>query len=254
MSGNGPEFNPAMQADEPLTPFDVTRSSQRSGLFKLAIGVLILLAIAFLILKVYQPGVRDRGDPPLITADNTPFKVIPDDPGGLQVPDQDKEVFDMMSGSEVNRDIVTLPQPEIPVEIPANNNATAEQPSDPTDPVEVEPLTSSQARQPDPVVERPVTGPAPKPAPVRQTPATQSDWVVQVASLRSQAEAESTYQSIQSRHALLSRYTADIVRVDLAEKGIYYRARVSGLGSKADADDVCRRLKAAGQACFVTRR
>jgi cell division protein FtsN len=40
----------------------------------------------------------------------------------------------------------------------------------------------------------------------------------------------------------------------LAEKGIYYRARVAGFGSRADASATCDRLKAAGQSCFVARR
>ncbi|GLQ20229.1 SPOR domain-containing protein [Algimonas porphyrae] len=251
MTTNGPEFNPAMQAEEPLTPFDVTRSSDRSGLFKLVIGVLLLLAVAFIVLKIYQPGVRDRADPPLITADNTPFKIVPDDPGGLQVPDQDKEVFDMMAGTEPSRDIVTLPQPETPVD---RTTITPETTNDGTDPVAVEPLQPAETSPP--AVRQPVETPVvrPDPAPATQPPATPSDWVVQVASLRSQAEADRTYDAIANRHSALSGYQRDIVRVDLAEKGIYYRARVSGLASKSAADDVCRQLKAAGQACFVTRR
>ncbi|MEM9600635.1 MAG: SPOR domain-containing protein [Pseudomonadota bacterium] len=259
MSANGPEFNPAMQADEPLTPFDVTRASDRSGLFKLALGMILLLVIAFVVLKIYQPGVRDRGDPPLITADNTPFKITPDDPGGLQVPDQDKEVFDMMSGSQPDRDIVTLPVPETPREQPVQPEETM--PVDPTDPISVEPLQpadtppASVRQDPDPDPDPVVTEPDPAPVvPFRQPVGTVSDWVVQVASLRSQAEAEATYDRIAARNTSMRGYERDIVRVDLAEKGIYYRARISGFSSKSDADSLCGRLKAAGQACFVTRR
>ena len=91
MSADGPEFNPAMQADEALTPFDVSRSSEKAGLLKLVIGLCLLTALIYIAIKIYQPGVRDRGDPPLITADNTPFKIVPEDPGGIETPDQDKD-------------------------------------------------------------------------------------------------------------------------------------------------------------------
>ncbi|WP_298917565.1 SPOR domain-containing protein [uncultured Algimonas sp.] len=242
MSSDGPEFNPAMVADEPIAPFDVTRTSERAGLLKLVIGFGLLAAVAFIILKIYQPGVRDRGDPPLITADNTPFKVVPEDPGGEQTPDQDKEVFDVMSGADPSTDVVTLPPPETPVDRPVI--------ADP-DPVPDEP----PAAEPDPVVtvepqpREPAVLPAPPPA------AGGSDWVVQVASLRSQAEAEATFARIRATHgAILSSYGSDIVRVDLGDKGIYYRARVDGFSDKSQAAATCERLDAAGQSCFVARR
>jgi len=56
-------FSAAGQADEELTPFDVRDSSSRSGIIKLALGLGFLLALALILLKVYQPGVRDRDIP-----------------------------------------------------------------------------------------------------------------------------------------------------------------------------------------------
>jgi len=246
MSADGPEFNPVMQPDEPLTPFDVTRTSERAGLLKLVIGFGVLLVLAFIVLKLYQPGVRDRGDPPLITAENTPFKIVPEEAGGMQTPDQDKEVFEIMSGNDPSTDVITLPPPEQPVEMP---RSTQEQPVQTNpDPVQT---------QPNPVVQQPVTRPVvtPPTRPVPQPVTGNSEWIVQVASLRSQAEAETTYAAIRAKNsAILSSYRSDIVRVDLAEKGIYYRARVAGFGSRADASATCDRLKAAGQSWFVARR
>ncbi len=256
MSANGPEFNPSMETVESVSGFEVARSSERAGLLKLVIGFGLLATLIFIGIKIYQPGVRDRGDPPLITAENTPFKIVPEDREGAQTPDQDKEVFDVMAGQETSTDIVTLPQPEEPVE-----RAVAEAPVTPEpEPATETPEPQPQAQQdtPDPVVEqpaaRPVTTPAPAPAPAPRQTIT-GDWVVQVASLRSQSEAEATFARIQSANsAILSGYGPDIVRVDLAEKGIYYRARVAGFGSRAEASALCDRLKSAGQSCFVGRR
>lgn len=253
MSADGPEFNPVMQPDEPLTPFDVTRTSERAGLLKLVIGFGILLVLAFIVLKLYQPGVRDRGDPPLITAENTPFKIVPEDAGGMQTPDQDKEVFDVMSGNNPSTDVITLPPPEQPVEMPQSSQDQPVQSAP-----EVQPTADPVRPDPTPAVQQPVTRPVvtPPARPAPSQPATgNSEWIVQVASLRSQAEAETTYAAIRAKNsAILSPYRSDIVRVDLAEKGIYYRARVAGFGTRADASATCDRLKAAGQSCFVSRR
>ncbi len=244
MEGIEPEFNPAMADDEPLTPFDVHERSERAGLIKLLIAAATLLALALIVLKLYQPGVRARTDPPLITAENTPFKVVPDDPGGFQAPDQDREVFEVMSGNAPVTDVVTLPAPEVPITLPKIE--------------EVKPDPAPVITAPKPVVTAPKPAPkpvmtAPAPAPVAATGS--SDWVVQIASLRSQAEAQSSYDAVAAKVPnILSSYSADIRRVDLAEKGIYFRARASGFADRDAANRTCAALKAAGQACFVTRR
>ena len=250
-----PEFDPALVDDEPLQPFDVHQSSERAGLIKLLVAAAVLLALALIVLRVYQPGTRARTDPPLITAENTPFKVVPEEVGGAQAPDQDKEVFEVMSGNAPSTDVVELPAPEVPITVPRTQSEPTPEPASP--PVR-EPAPTPAPAQPRPTVQTPATRPAaPAPAPRPAAPAASggSDWVVQVASLRTQAEADKTAAAIRATHsAVLAGRGFDIRRVDLAEKGIYFRARVDGFASKADASSACDRLKAAGQACFVTKR
>jgi len=53
---------------------------------------------------------------------------------------------------------------------------------------------------------------------------------------------------------LTSSYFADIKRVDLGAKGIYYRLRVAGLADKTAATNLCTRLKSRGQDCIVTKK
>ena len=247
-----PEFDPVpvMNTEEPLTPFNVHESSERSGLFKLVVTGAILLAIALIVLKLYQPGTRARTDPPLITADAAPFKVVPEEVGGAQTPDQDKEVFEVMGGSVPSTTVVTRPAPEAPVALPAPKPVPTPAPEPVQRPV-VEAPTPRPTPAPAPVVQAPVQRPAPS------VPASSggSNWVVQVASLRSQAEADATASKILlANRGVLGSFGTDIRRVDLAEKGIYYRARFDGFADKAEADATCARLKSAGQACFVTKR
>lgn len=253
MADNEVEFSPNMDSDEALQPFDVRDSSGRQGLMKLLVGFGILLIAAFIVLKLYQPGVRDRNDPPRITAENTPFKVVPEDAGGTQTPDQDKAVFDVMDGKSPDETVNPAPGPETPIKIPDSANITVEEPAvqrpAAQEPVKREPVI--QAPDPEPVVTAP-----PKPAVTAPIRTGNSEFVVQIASLRSQEDAQNVWNEVRRKYPniVTSDFYADVRRVDLAEKGVYYRTRLAGVADKAAATQLCNSLKAVGQACFVTRK
>jgi len=249
------EFSPDMQpANDELTPFDVRDSSGRQGLIKLLVAAGILLLAALIVLKLYQPGVRDRKDPPKITAENTPFKVMPEDVGGTQTPHQDKAVFDVMDGKTPSDVVTPAPAPETPINLPAPKPIkipVKPRPVAPEQPVKTPP-------KPRPVVAtRPVK--TPPPSYTQGTYAVRagnSEHVVQVASVRTQDDASNVWNTINTKFNDLTSQGlyADVRRVDLQEKGIYYRTRIAGLADKAAASDLCNAFKARGQACFVTRK
>ena len=103
----------------------------------------------------------------------------------------------------------------------------------------------------------------PPPAPVQSAPpptiAVQSapaagSYVVQVAAQKSEAEAQATWQSLQQRYgSVLGAQQATIRRVDLGERGVFYRAQVGPFGTRAQASEVCQSLKAAGGECVIQR-
>jgi cell division protein FtsN len=184
--------------------------------------------------------VRDRSDPPRITADNTPFKVKPEEAGGAQTPNQDKVVFEVMDGNSPTTEATPEALPEQPIKI--------ETP---------EPVVETPAREP--IVERPAVTPPSRPAASAPTTSAvasrKSDWVVQVSSTRSEADARAVWTSLQQKFpGLVSGTYADVKRADLGDKGIYYRTRVAGLADKSAAQSLCNSFKAAGQACFVAKR
>jgi len=252
------DFLPDVAGEEDLVPFDVRDSSSKAGLVKLLIGFGFLLALAVLILNVYQPGVRDRGAPPKISADNTPFKVEPAEAGGTQTPNQDKVVYDVMDGKKPAETVKTTPPPEVPIELPKKANikvdpAPTAPPPKKTEPKKAEPKfpnPSGSTKAPTPGYIK--TAPAPK-TPVRSG---SSDYVVQVASVRSEADAQSIWTKTEAKFGdvLGPNMYSDIKYADLAEKGIYYRLRVAGLADKDAATRLCEQFKARGQACFVTRK
>ena len=226
MSDTPHEFSPDLDvAQDTLQPFDVREREGLSPLIKLALLAGGLLLVAFVVMKLYTPGVRDRSDPPRITADNTPFKVKPAEAGGAQTPNQDKVVFEVMDGNSPSTDATPEPAPEQPIRIEAP---------------------------------KPVTVPVQQPAAPRQavvTASRKSEWVVQVASTRSESDARAVWVTLKNKFpGLVSGTYADVKRADLGDKGIYYRTRVAGLADKSAAQSLCNSFKAAGQACFVAKR
>lgn len=58
------------------------------------------------------------GEPPIITAEDTPFKIKPDNPGGIVVPHQDKLVYGRLAPEHQQPVEHLLPQPEQPIAPP----------------------------------------------------------------------------------------------------------------------------------------
>ena len=76
---------------------------------------------------------------------------------------------------------------------------------------------------------------------------------VQVASQRSEAEAQASFRAVKARFPdVLGARQAIIRRADLGDKGIYYRAQIGPL-SPEQAVEMCSNLKAAGGQCLIQR-
>ena len=247
MSNMPIEFYPDLNvAQETLQPFDVREREGLNPLIKLAILAGGLLLAAFIVLKLYTPGVRDRSDPPRITADNTPFKVKPENAGGTQTPNQDKVVFDVMDGKPPSTDATPSASPERPITLQAPEPVKA--------PAKV-PVVEAPIRETVPP--RTVVAPPPARQPAVLTPPANghSNWVVQVASTRTQEDAANVWRTINGKFPnLVEGKYGDVVRVDLGDKGIYYRTRVAGLADKSAAQSLCNAFKAANQNCFVAKK
>ena len=92
------------------------------------------------------------------------------------------------------------------------------------------------------------------PAIAVNTPQPAGSYVVQVAAQKSEAEAQSSWQALQQRYGnVLAGQQATIRRVDLGERGVFYRAQVGPFTSRAQASEVCQSLKAAGGECVIQR-
>ncbi|HXV25238.1 MAG TPA: SPOR domain-containing protein [Alphaproteobacteria bacterium] len=145
--------------------------TRRSGLaLPFGIGAVALIVFGSILWWAYSSDTEDTGGQvPVIAAEETPIKVKPADEGGLEVPDQDKLIYENIAEGEPGAGTVEqiLPGPEEPVSPP--------QPVAPAVTAEPAPLvpseTTADTARSD-VAAPDSTTPAPAPTAAPSTPAT----------------------------------------------------------------------------------
>src|SRR5437763_3404502 len=125
----------------------IKRRSHRSLAVALAIGVMAMSAGGLWVGYRFSAGRTPSGEIPLIHADADPIKIKPDDPGGMEIPNRDRFVFNPTGNMPVER---LLPPPETPLPRPAPTNVA---------PPSIGPATVAVVPQ------VPLAAPAPNPAP-----------------------------------------------------------------------------------------
>lgn len=103
-------------------------SPKRMVTAAIALGAVAAFGIG--IWFAYDQGVKRgaSGAPPLVRADQGPTKVAPENPGGMQIPNQDKQIYERLDGGQNSTAAGTerlLPPPERPTATPTQPNVTA---------------------------------------------------------------------------------------------------------------------------------
>lgn len=89
--------------------------------------------------------------------------------------------------------------------------------------------------------------------PEQTTAVPAGSYVIQIASLPSEAEAQSSYAKLSSKFSsIIGGRGVDIKRAAIKNKGTYYRVRIPA-GSKQEAAALCDRYKKAGGSCLVSK-
>ncbi len=279
-----PEPSDALEF-EPVAPHPPVR---RFGfLFILSVLTVVALAAAagwyFLGAGLFvseEPGI------PLITAEPGPVKVRPDDPGGLDVPNRDKLVYERMRGGNLGGRVERLlPPPETPLVPPKRKTVPA-----PRQIAETEkPPKKVTAVVPSAADVNKVKPPTPAPPPPKSANPTQSfktlkeaepvkkvpepaekakavekekikggpkaGYRVQLAAVRSQERAKQEWARLTKKHSdLLGGFSLTVVKADLGpKKGIFYRLRAGPVPSEDAARRLCTLLAKRKVGCLIVR-
>ena len=265
----------APPADEFAT-FDARDEDARRGLLLLTTALAAFVLFLGVVWSAYNQGLRDSGrdGAPRLLPNEEPYRERPVDPGGEATPDTDLDVYDRLTGDDAADDPVSVrPAPEEPMDDGARPALRVEQvdaddvagdtrvDTAPLPDAMPRPAPQRPARQPDP--EPDVSAPArqPDPAPVTTADAAtpgvdlSGSWVVQIASFRTEADAEAAWLAFRTRFSDISAGMApDIASVEIEGRGTYHRLRIAAFGERDDAVSFCSTLQARGQDCLVARR
>lgn len=246
------------------------------------------MGCGFLALMIYALVNKDeisssQIEPPLISPPAEPLKRRPDQPGGMQIPNRDKLVFDLLdssgtrltgtevppveevsiteadlvsnTGAVVTAAVVSVSQPQAEV---------AQAPAASLPPlVEVKPEPVAAVVAPVQVakVEAPKVEPKPeakvepkaevKPEPKKEAvaevkPAAKGNWGVQLAAVSSAADGKEFAAKMQKQFSALAPLTPNI---QAAPGGKAYRVQLLGAKSREEAAKICSQL-AGKQGCF----
>lgn len=123
MSNGRDENLYADRSYRPGPPPELREPPRRSRALGVFVATFAVAAFAGVVWYAYDQGLQrgSEATAPLIKADPSPTKVRPEQPGGLQVPNQDKLVYEAMRPGDGGTPAVErlLPPPEKPVEPPA---------------------------------------------------------------------------------------------------------------------------------------
>jgi cell division septation protein DedD len=287
-----PEQRTAYYGDES----DEDEPPKRRRLWRIGAALLVMAAFAGGLWGAYLAGTHYRGshetgDIPLIRADTSPFKVRPQNPGGMQIPDRDLSIY----GAQHPQVEHLLPPPEQPMARPApppvpepaaapaaqaaaapGSAAVAIAPSaaapSPSTPASAPPATAgstpasaaaasaspaaTSSAPSDPIGERieQLAAASAKPVPAQGTAGRPTGLRVQLGAVRSEGEARGEWERLKRNNAdLLGKLFGVAVRADLGDRGVYYRIQAGPVASAAAADHICSELRQRRLPCIIVR-
>ncbi len=195
----------------------------------LAALMIVVLAAAVVAGTFFWLGRRDgqvSGAPELIRAETAPYKVRPDDPGGLDVAGESGTAYRTSAGEDPDAalDMDNLPEgveppaPEPPLGVPA-----------------------------DPAPKRLPPNETREPAPDDAAP-TPGGPTIQLGAYGSTIKAETAWGMLSGRFPEVAALNRSVVGATVGGKAIY---RLRAVGSTEQTRAACAALEAAGESCMV---
>jgi hypothetical protein len=281
---NEPENIPTPPRDSLLSRVN----RRRNQILTLMVSVAAIASFGSVVWWAHNQDVKAGGkglEPLVVQAPSTPARVKPENAGGYVPPNQDKEVYNrIVPGAVPVQPEKLLPEATVP-KLPANGLA-APTPPKPADDATAKTPTPVQAAAagsapntgagptPPPAngaASAPTTAPASNQPTVTQAPTSQpatesgpsiaslidnmsgatGGWRIQLASSKSEEIAKSTWARLQAAHGdVLANLRMQPTRVDLGDKGVWYRVQAGPLDEK-QAQNVCSTLKSRKTECVI---
>ena len=231
---------PWLEAVEPVIGQPPQGSGSARALVIAAIGAVMLVVGGLWWMSNREVSLD--GDGSLIAAPALPYKVRPDDIGGMTVEGQGDAAFAASEGADANGQLDLAAESEIPVQ------AQRIAPAKPAEPVAMGQKASASVAVGGVLIPARPNISGPRPAP-RQPADTNGTGLVQLGTYSDAAGANQAYAALTQRYAVLDGLPRQTAKTIVAGK-TFYQLRVS---AGAQAQNVCARLKAGGASCSLVK-
>ncbi|HUK10238.1 MAG TPA: SPOR domain-containing protein [Stellaceae bacterium] len=269
-------LEPLGPPERPSIPYRrIERRSHRSLAAALAVTVMIICAGGLWMAN--KLGSRDGGaDVPLLRADSDPVKVKPDNPGGMEIPNRDRSyVYDQ--GGTRSAPEHLMPPPEVPLPRPAPTSQPAAPPATVNSGIatmapsaaaaEAVPAPSPAAPSPQPASAAPTAPGAPSETPAATTaaparppqtatlpPGSGKGYRLQIAAVKTPEAAKDEWERIRRQNSdILGGLGFISERVDLGDRGIFYRIQAGPLADPQEGERICTLLRQRNVGCILVR-
>lgn len=246
------------------------------------LGVGLAGIVSWFILSPDYSNIEDA-EIPVIRRPQAAIKVQPADPGGMEILNQDKTVYDIVEKKDTTEVKVEnlLPPPEEPKLILADAAQSAAPQDEPKSQDEAsvaekaEKIIAAEEKVSQPVpaaqaaaqpaneevkVEVKETAPAPavtvakKETPTKKNTAPSGSWQIQLISSPNQSAMEKAWTDLSKKYPALKDLPHEVEAADLGTKGTFYRLKAGAFKDRVDADKICNSIKSAGGSCLVKKK
>lgn len=234
---------------------------------------------------VFAPQYMEDGKQiTVIRRPQSAVKIKPENSGGMEIPNQDKDVYNIVEKKNVDTTVVEnlLPTPEkpkLPDIVPdvtdidenaanldeivdevsqdttsstANETLKAINKAPETDAGNVPQKPADLLKEPakeassqsSATDSKPKTSESEKPDASENTPL--GNWQIQLIASKNKAAVEKAWNDLSAKYSQLKGYSHEIQTSDLGAQGIFYRLRAGAFASKEQAANACAQLKAKG--------
>lgn len=258
---------------------------RRNQILTLMVSTAAIASFGSVVWWAHNQDVRAGGkglEPLVIQPPDTPARTKPENAGGYVPPDQDKEVYNRIApGAVPLQPEKLLPAPTVP-HLPANGqpvplstkpvdgDANGAAPNQTAAGAAAAGSTSASAggstppsaATPPPLpANQPTVTQAPSTTPTETGPTIASlienlsgpggGWRIQIASVKTEDIAKSTWARLQAAYGdVLANLRMQPTRVDLGDKGVWYRVQAGPLDEK-QAHNICGTLRSRRADCVV---
>lgn len=253
--------------DDDYRGFEAREEETARGPLILTLAIGVLLIFGAVVWNTYRQGIRPKGEGlPSVLATQEDWKRTPDKPTGKPVEHTDKRFFDGIDSATrpppIEPAFAQEAQPEPVLELAGAGAVSDGEPAQlrrgPVEAVTELGAAPPAARAPDALPPAQTVATATVSVPEPQGPRALftftpgGSYLVQIAALRSEEQAETAWKRVtSSAPELYHGATKVIQRADLGQDGVFYRLRVGAFADRSEASAFCDAIKKAGANCIV---